>query len=403
MADKCVGDGESERPVVMGLDSRVAPLAVGVVGCGYWGSKHLRVLATTPGVGRVLAFDRDRERSALMACRFPGVEVVDSAAELFTAVDAVIVATPPRTHGAVADAALRAGCHVLVEKPLAVTVEEAEALVVASASRGLVLMSGHTFEYNPAVWKLRELIQRGELGRVYHVNTARLNLGLYQGDVNVVWDLAPHDVSILNHVLDSRPTCVSVWAGAHAHNSVEDVAYLRLHYDEIGVVAQVHLSWLDPCKVRRVTVVGSRKMVIYDDLAEGERIKVFDKGVDIDGVHHGMDPADATEIGARPLAYREGGVECPSIDFEEPLAVEVRSFVRSIQYGVDPPSDGRSGLAVVQVLAAAERSLRTGQPVEVDYRWSQDRDPAPPIDGAAIAAGLVGHRNGRTPRPGARP
>lgn len=280
----------------------------------------------------------------------------------------------------------------MVEKPLATSVTEAEHLVELADRRGLILMSGHTFEYNPAVWKLREIIQRGDLGQVFHVNTARLNLGLYQGDVNVLWDLAPHDVSILNYILDSRPSSVSAWAGAHAHQLVEDVAYLRLHFDELGLVAQIHVSWLDPCKVRRVTVVGSRKMAVYDDLAEAERIKVFDKGVAAGSVHHGAGSAETDDVGSRPAAYRQGGIECPFIDFEEPLAVENRSFVSSILCGTDPPSNGRSGLAVVRILDAAQRSLDSGRPVAIDYGMDVDGVRYPVVAGRPAARVNGSHR-----------
>jgi predicted dehydrogenase len=365
-----------------------------VLGCGYWGSKHLRVLSSTPGVDRVVAFDRDGDVLGAVAERWPSVEPASSLTELLEVVDGVVVATPPGTHGTVACAAIEAGCHVLVEKPIATSVAEAEAIVDGAECRGLVLMSGHTFEYNPAVWKLRDLIRGGDLGRVLHASTARLNLGLYRGDVNVLWDLAPHDISILNYVTSSRPDSVSAWAASHAHDTVEDVAYLRLHYGRIGLVAHVHVSWLDPRKVRQVTVVGSRKMAIYDDLAGDERIKVFDKGVVLEPAARQAIPPTAS--------YRQGGMECPHIDFEEPLAVEARAFVDSIRWGSEVVSDGRSGLAVVRVLAAAERSLRLGRPVEVD-----DGDTCRAAEGPAVAgsaAGTGAHRyngrlSGRAPGP----
>ena len=368
---------------------------IGVVGCGYWGSKHVRVLQSIPDVKRVVAIDRDQRILDALSDRYSCSASSRSLLEVVDSLDAVIVATPPRTHGTVAKAAIEAGCHVLVEKPLATSVDEAQQLVEMAATRGVVLMSGHTFEYNAAVWKLRDLIQQGKLGQIFHVNTARLNLGLCQGDVNVLWDLAPHDVSILNYILDCRPSSVSAWAGAHAHRQVEDVAYLRLHFDELGLSAQVHVSWLDPCKVRRVTVLGSRKMAVYDDLAEDERIKIFDKGVAMASVHHGASSAGPDEIGSRPAAYRHGGTECPYIDFEEPLAVENRSFVQSIRCRTEPPSTGRSGLAVVQILAAAERSLTTGQPVEIDY-GSSIVGHEPPAGAGTPAVATNGRVGGRS-------
>jgi predicted dehydrogenase len=332
-------------------------LSVGVIGCGYWGSKHVRVLRSVVGVGEVVAVDRDQGILQAMTDAHPGVSTCTSFEEAIKRVDAVIIATPPSTHAPLALAALRAGCHVMAEKPMATTSAEAQELINVAESAFLTLMAGHTFEYNPAVWKLRELIQSGELGKIYHINTARLNLGLYQSDVNVIWDLAPHDVSILNYILGSQPNRVMAWARPHAHEQLEDVAYLRLDYDEIGVSSQVHVSWLDPCKVRKVTVAGSRKMAVYCDLTVDERIKVFDKGV-------AFEPDESMVPG--PPSYHHGGIESPYNDLEEPLKLEGEEYIRSILTGERPRSDGRSGLAVVRVLEAAERSLSLGQPVEIE-------------------------------------
>lgn len=331
-------------------------LSVGVVGCGYWGAKHVRVLQSVKGVGRVVAVDRDERILEGIREAHAHVSTMRSFEQAIEELDAVVIATPPLTHAPLALAALNAGCHVMAEKPLATTSVEARELIRVADAAGLVLMSGHTFEYNAAVWKLRELIQGGELGRIYHIDTARLNLGLYQGDVNVIWDLAPHDVSILNYVLGAQPNRVTAWAQAHVHQRHEDVAYLRLDYDALNISTQIHVSWLDPCKVRRVTVVGSSKMAVYNDVEVDERIRIFDKGVAL---------ADDPVRGMPPISYRHGGIESPYIPFEEPLLVEDRHFVHSIRTGERPQSDGRSGLAVVQVLEAAERSLQLGKPVDI--------------------------------------
>lgn len=331
-------------------------LNVGVVGCGYWGSKHVRVLQTLPGVRGVTAIDRDGDLLASLQQQHPNISTCSSFEQGLDVVDAVVIATPPLTHAALAQHALERGRHVLCEKPLATSVAEAETLVELADRAGLTLMSGHTFEHNPAVWKLRELVQSGELGRIYHIDTARLNLGLYQGDVNVIWDLAPHDVSILNFILGAEPDRVMAWAPPHEHHELADVAYLKLDYDELQLSTQVHVSWLDPCKVRRVTVTASKKMVVYNDLAVDERVRVFDKGVAFDNGGEGTGS----------VSYRNGGIESPYIEFEEPLLIEDRHFVHSSLTGAPPPSDGRSGLAVVRVLAAAEVSLRTGGAVEIE-------------------------------------
>lgn len=334
-----------------------APVRVGVVGCGYWGSKHVRVLHSLPGVNQVVAIDRDQEILDALHGAYPGIKTARSFDDSIEDLDAVVIATPPRTHAPLARAALLAGCHVMVEKPLATSVTEAEELVDLSSELNRTLMCGHTFEYNPAVWKLREIVQRGDLGEVYHIDTARLNLGLYQGDVNVIWDLAPHDISILNYLLGTQPTSVKAWARPHAHRFLEDVAYLQLDYGDKGVTAQIHVSWLDPCKIRRVTVVGSEKMAVYDDMVVDERVRVFDKGVAF---------GPNTESPCLPVSYRHGGIESPWIDFQEPLMIEDRQFIHSVRTGERPPSDGESGLAVVRVLEAAERSVRDGVAVAID-------------------------------------
>ena len=210
---------------------------------------------------------------------FPALTVTHDLEDALDLVDAVVLATPPSTHAPLALQALEAGKHVMVEKPLATRLVDAVAMRNVAAERGLVLMVGHTFEYHAAVWKLREMVDRGELGDLYYVDTARLNLGLYQHDVDVMLDLAPHDISILNYVLRSQPVAVECWASRHAHRELEDIAYLRLYYESPTIQANIHVSWLDPCKVRRMTLVGSSKMVVFDDLATEERIRVHDKGV----------------------------------------------------------------------------------------------------------------------------
>lgn len=274
-------------------------------------------------------------------------------------VDAVVVATPPSTHVPVALQAIEAGKDVLVEKPLAPTPEGARRLADAAARAGVTLMVGHTFEYNPAVRKLRELIQSGQLGEIYYIDSARLNLGLYQNDVNVILDLAPHDISIINHVLGRKPVAVQAWASRHAHRRFEDVAYLRLFYDDFfddrGLSANIHVSWLDPCKVRRVTAVGSRKMAVYNDLAPDERIRVLDKGVYL--------PSDSDNFTQPPMSYRYGDIVVPFVPADEPLAVQDRHFVQCITAGARPLTDAENGIAVVEALAAAELSRRLGRPV----------------------------------------
>jgi len=350
-------------------------LRVAVVGCGYWGSKHVRVLHGTEGVAEVALVDGLKDRLQNLGRSY---KTASSYADLRSAlphVDAVVVATPPSTHVGIALQAIEAGKHVLVEKPLAPTSSGARRLVEAASAAGVILMVGHTFEYNPAVRKLRELIQSQELGELYYIDSARLNLGLYQTDVNVILDLAPHDVSIINNVLGRKPVAVQAWAARHAHRRFEDVAYLRLFYDDFfddrGMSANIHVSWLDPCKVRRVTAVGSKKMAVYDDLNAEERIRILDKGVNV--------PQDGGNLTQPPMSYRYGDIVVPFIASDEPLAVQDRHFIECIERGAQPLTDGANGLAVVETLEAAERSRRLGRPVLLEEVGSHS-DLAPSID-----------------------
>jgi len=333
-------------------------LKVGVVGCGYWGSKHARVLYGIPQVERVSAIDPRQERLLDLKRALPGLATYQNLQEALDRVDALVIATPPRTHAALALTAMAAGKSVLVEKPLAMSTAEALLMIEEAAARSLTLMVGHTFEYNAAVWKLRELVQSGELGRIYYMDSARLNLGLYQHDVNVIWDLAPHDISIYNYVLGSSPFSVEAWGSRHGYQHLEDVAYLRLLYANPDVTANIHVSWLDPCKVRRTTVVGSAKMAVYNDLVSNERIRVFDKGV--------IPPGNGANLQDYPMSYRYGDIRSPYVAFDEPLYVQDHEFVSCVLTGRQPQTHGYNGLEVTRALEGAERSLQTGGPVELD-------------------------------------
>jgi predicted dehydrogenase len=329
---------------------------VGVVGCGYWGSKHVRVLQQISGVSAVVVVDPRPECRDIVRSSATRLVAFATLEEALPHVDAVVVAAPPAHHAGLAQQALLAGKHVLVEKPMTTSVASAEHLIEVAAERGLTLMVGHTFEYSPAVWTLRDLIRCGELGQIYYIDTARLNLGTYQTDINVVWDLAAHDVSIVNYVLSSTPTTVQAWGARHAQRCQEDVAYLRLSYRDMAVQVQIHVSWLDPCKVRRMTVVGSRKMAVYDDLADEGRVRVYDKGVVVPPQEDPRNP---------PMSYRHGGILSPFIAMQEPLSVQDLHFVECVESGRRPVSDGHSGLAVVRVLEAASEALRRAAPTTV--------------------------------------
>ncbi len=343
----------SEGPATFAPDVRVA-----VVGYGYWGSKHMRVLSSMPGV-QVTIVDQDPERIAEARRAYPSAEAAPELDGVLSRVDAVVVATPPTAHAAVALQALRQGRHALVEKPLATTVEDAQEMVDAAAANGVHLMAGHTFEYNAAVWKLKEIIDSGELGRILYIDAARLSLGKYQRDCNVIWDLAPHDISIASFLLDEVPRTASVWANRHVGNRHADVAYLRLDFERAATHAFVHVSWLDPCKVRRVTVVGERKMAVYNDMSDNERIRIYDIGVDP------ADPDDQRESHAMPVSYRTGDIVSPYIQFNEPLLVQDSHFIECIRTGTTPNTSGERGLDIVRVLAATDVAESSGRPALV--------------------------------------
>lgn len=332
---------------------------VGVVGTGYWGSKHVRTMSSIASVEQVSVIDPRTDRTTALARTYPALQVFSTLTEALDSLDAVVIATPPSTHATLALMAIAAGKHVMVEKPLATNVDDAAAIVNAAAERDVRVMVGHTFEYHAAVWALRDIVTRGDFGDVYYVDSARLNMGLYQHDANVVWDLAPHDISIINYVLSSTPASVECWGSRHAHPRLEDIAHLRLTYDTPRVEANIHVSWLHPDKTRRVTVVGSDRMVVFDDLASEERIRIHDKSVR---------QADqlAEDLSQPPMSYRYGDVVAPYVAVNEPLTVEDQHFVDCVLAGERPRSDGESGLAVVRVLEAAQTSLREGRRVRLD-------------------------------------
>jgi predicted dehydrogenase len=358
---------------------------VAVVGYGYWGAKHARVLSSIPGVTPAVV-DQDDRRLADARAVLPDVRTAADLSDLADWADAAVVATPPRSHAPIASAAIEYGLDVLVEKPLAVSVPECEQLIAASERAGVILMVGHTFEHNGAVWKLREIVNSGELGEICYIDSARLSLGLYQDDLNVIWDLAPHDLSIVNFLLGREPESVSAWGRSHVGAPGEDVAYLKLGYGGESLAAYVHVSWLDPCKVRRVTVVGRNKMVVYNDVAASEPIRIYDSGVDPADVA-GPDPQPAP-----PVSYRLGDVVSPRVAMQEPLLVEDNHFVDCIRTRSRPRSDGESGLAVVRVLEAADLALAEGvtTPVnghQLDWAAALGMEGRPP---GAAAVGMAG-------------
>lgn len=326
-------------------------LRFGVIGWGYWGPKVARNLASLPDATVSMVADLDVRRLASIEASQAGiVTTTDPQALIRSNVDAIAIAAPVRFHYQLAREALFHGKHVLVEKPLTTNVEEAEELVALAEERQLTLMVGHTFEYSPAVQELRKLVQNGDLGRIYCVEAERVNLGLFRNDINVIWDLAPHDISILLYLFGKTPEHIKVQAHAHIQPNIHDVAHIDLNYAD-SMNAHIHVSWLHPCKIRRVTVIGDAKMVVYDDTSPSEAIKIYNKGATVDA-----DPV---------VSYRFGDITIPHIDGREPLFLECEDFVSAIRNGTQPRANGRVGLNVVRVLAAAQQALEQQERVAV--------------------------------------
>jgi len=325
---------------------------VAVVGVGYWGPNLLRNLYETHRCNRIVACDLNIERLQRVKSRYPTIETNTDFSKVLEdpGIDAVIIATPVSTHAEFAKAALAAGKHVFIEKPMAATAEEAEQMIEIGDLFNRVLMVGHTFEYSPPVLKIKDVLESGELGKVYYISSSRVNLGLHQKDISVIWDLAPHDFSSLFFWLDETPRYVSAMGKDYVQRGIPDVAFINLEFAS-GVVAHVQVSWLAPSKLRRTAIIGSDKMLVYDDTKNIEKVKIFDKGVEY---------KDPETFGEYQLSYRAGDVISPRLDTYEPLFQEMSHFLDCCENGTRPKTDGYNGLRVVKVLGAAEESLRAG-------------------------------------------
>jgi predicted dehydrogenase len=346
---------------------------VGVVGCGYWGPNLIRNLAENRNCSQIVCCDLRPENLERISSRYPAVHVTPEFEEILgIGLDAVMIATPLSTHYGLARRALEADLDVFVEKPFTASSMEAMDLIDLARRRKRVLMVGHTFEYSPPVIKIRDLIESKELGTVFYLSSTRVNLGLHQKDVSVVWDLAPHDLSMINFWFGTGPTAVSALGRDFVQPGIPDVAFISLTFGS-GMIGHIQVSWLSPSKLRRTTIVGSRKMVIYDDTDHLERVKVFDKGVNF---------RDPETFGEYQLSYRTGDIVSPKLDTTEPLQAEVSDFLESIRTRRRPKCDGESGLRVIRVLEAVERSLHEGgriielgPPLEVAATPRDDRAP----------------------------
>jgi predicted dehydrogenase len=337
-------------------------IGIGVVGYGYWGPNLVRNFSGNPSARIIGVSDLDEKKFAAIERFYPGVTTTARLDDLLndSAIDAIAIATPVNTHYDLALAALKAGKHVLVEKPLAHSSDLVRRLIDEADRRGLTLMVDHTFLYTPAVQKIQKLIQSGELGEIYYYDSTRSSLGLFQSDVNVIWDLAVHDISIIQHILDEDPVAVSATGSCHVAGSPENMAHITLFFGN-NCVAHVNVNWLSPIKVRQTFIGGSKKMIVYNDLEPTEKIKVYDKGITLD--------TNSENVHEFRIGYRAGDMWAPHISTKEALQTEVEHFIDCVRTGGPSLSSGVSGLQVIEVLEAASLSIaQQGKPVQLHQR-----------------------------------
>lgn len=325
---------------------------IALIGCGYWGPNLARNFSQVEHGELALCADLDDQALARLQRQFPQVEMTTDVMAVLARpdIDAIALATPARTHATLALQALAAGKHVFVEKPLAMNTTDAQAMVAAATAQQRTLMVGHIFEYHPAVQYIKDLLDSGELGDLYYLYSTRVNLGRVQTDINALWSIAPHDVSIMLHLVGRLPAQVTARGQSFLNGTVEDVVFVTLEFAS-GALGHVHASWLDPSKTRQLTVVGSRKMVVYDDVAAEGKVKIYDKGVYRKG-----------EAGYGEFQYKvhSGDIMMPRLEMTEPLRLECQHFVDCVRSGSQPLTDGFNGLRVVRVLQAAQNSLESG-------------------------------------------
>jgi len=344
-------------------------LKVGVVGCGYWGPNLIRNFRSLPACQLKIMCDLSQKRLVHLKTLYPEVQRAMDYDHMLNGVelDAVVIATAVKSHYPMAKASLLAGKHTFIEKPMASSSEQCEELVEIAQKKGLVLMIGHTFLYSPAVRKIREIVDSGDIGEIRYICAHRLNLGLFQEDINVAWDLAPHDISIILSVIGEQPITVNCRGSAHITQGIEDVTTMCLGFAKQRT-AIIHSSWLDPRKVREMTIVGSKRMIVYDDVAPLEKIRIFDARVER--------PPHYDTFGEFQYAYHYGDMYVPYIKQEEPLKTECQHFLDCIKHGTTPLTDGKQGLELVRILEASTRSLeKGGAPVELAGARKEDQRP----------------------------
>ncbi|MFX0132631.1 MAG: Gfo/Idh/MocA family protein [Candidatus Hodarchaeota archaeon] len=324
---------------------------IAVVGCGYWGPNLVRNFNQLSTCRIVKCCDLCEEKLKRIKTLYPNIQTTSRLEEILedSSIDGVAIATPVYTHFDIGKKCLDRDKHVMIEKPLASSSKKCMDLIQLAESKNKVLMVGHTFEYTAAVNKAREIVERKELGDIYYISCIRVNLGLFQPDINVIWDLAPHDISIILYVMQELPISINSQGKAHFKERIEDVATITLNFQN-GGIAFIHNSWLDPCKIRRITIVGSKKMLVYDDVNSNEKIKIYDKGVEV--------PPYYDTYAEFHFSYRYGDIYTPRLNEYEPLRMECEHFIECIATGEIPRSDGYSGLRVVSILEAANKSLK---------------------------------------------
>jgi predicted dehydrogenase len=333
-------------------------MKVAVIGVGYWGPNLIRNFLSLDEVENVIACDHDASQLGKIARKFPGIETTSNYADVInrTDIEIVAIATPVSTHFEIAKRALLAGKHCWIEKPMTASVAEAEELNEIAEKNNLKIFVDHTFIYTGAVRKMKEIITSGRLGEIYYFDSVRVNLGLFQHDVNVIWDLAPHDLSIMDYLLERKPLAVSAIGSCHVGNGLEDIAYLTLEFEN-NLIAHFHVNWLAPVKIRKTLIGGTKSMIVFDDMETSEKIKIYDKGIEInnrEGVYETL------------VQYRTGDMLSPKIDQTEALALGTRDFVDSVINDRKPLTDGVAGLNVVRILEASTLSIqKRGQLIEI--------------------------------------
>jgi predicted dehydrogenase len=334
-------------------------ISIGLIGYGYWGPNLARCVAEADGCNLSVIADASTAALARAQKRYPTIAVTENWRDVISdpRIDAVMIATPAATHFDIALAALRAGKHVLVEKPITTTSAQASILIEEAMKRKLVLMVDHTFVYTGAVTKIRDIIADGSLGDIFYYHSTRINLGLFQRDVNVIWDLAVHDFAILDFLMAAEPVAVSASGAGHIQGSPENMAHIALFFPG-GAVAHLNVNWLAPVKVRQTLIGGSRKMIVYDDLEPSEKVKVYDRGINLTRMEE--------DVRQLLVSYRIGDMWAPQISMKEALLVEIEQFVKCVQTGTQPVTSGASGLRVVEMLEHTMQSLRQrGHPIEL--------------------------------------